>query len=111
MAEQAFEEHDKAIEEIQKSFEPPTLLFDGQNNAIPGDSVDPNCLSRHADLYKSFTQRFREDMNNDRWSYKKLLTEIADNPIYCVKYNYTLEKALMNHLQFDCKLELSSDGQ
>lgn len=32
--DQAIDEHDKAIQDLQKSFDPPKLLFDRQNNII-----------------------------------------------------------------------------
>lgn len=32
--QKAMDEHDDSIQNIQKSFEPPKLLFDDQNNVI-----------------------------------------------------------------------------
>ena len=40
-----------------------------------------------------------------------LAGELSEVPIDCIKYNYTLEKALMNHFQFECRLQLSKDGK
>lgn len=36
---------------------------------------------------------------------------LQENPIYCTKYNYTLEKSIMNHYQFEARLEISKDGK
>lgn len=90
-------------------------MYDKNGNRLPvvesSACIRGICLQEHADNYKAFYQRYIEDQNNDRWHHDNLLKYLQENPIYCTKYNYTLEKSIMNHYQFEARLEISKDGK
>ena len=37
--------------------------------------------------------------------------DVQENPIYATKYSHNLEGAIMNHFQYECKIQLSKDGK
>jgi len=68
-------------------------------------------LKEHRDRYNRFYRSYEEDWKNDKWEFNKLQKELQDTPIYCQKYNHTLESSVVNHFQFDSKIQISQDGQ
>ena len=69
------------------------------------------CLDTHWERYRAFYQQYKEDQNREKWAHDNLLKQLQEQPIYCTKYNYTLDKTIMNHYQFECRLEISKDGK
>lgn len=107
--EEALLENEKAIEDIKNSFDPPKLLVDESGREVK--ETEKTSVAQHMDNYNKFKTQYKEDFDNGRWSLETLTEHLKENPIECIKYNYTLEKELMNHYQFDCKLQVSKDGK
>jgi len=40
-----------------------------------------------------------------------MIQELQENPIKCVKYNYSLDAGIQNHLQFESLIKVSDDGK
>lgn len=95
----AFKEYDAGIEEIHRQLEPSEeILYDQDANQIDHCVYDENALSVHKEKYKRFYNQYIDDYKNDKWHIDNLRTELQTTPIHCTKYNYTLEKDVMNHL-------------
>lgn len=68
-------------------------------------------LAEHRHKYTSFHKAYKRDQQSGRWSYACLLKELQDRPIYCTKYNHTLDGTVMNYYQFEAKIQISQDGK
>ena len=61
-------------------------------------------LKEHRDRYNRFYRQYEDDWRNDKWEFNNLKKELQETPIYCQKYNHTLESSVVNHFQFDSKI-------
>lgn len=108
--EQALDAHAQAVDDLAASFQPPSLLPE-KSGYVPAGGYQGSSLREAAAGYRASYDRQRQEYADDRWSLETLRKELYENPVLCTKYNYTLDKVLMNHLQFDCRLEISEDGR
>lgn len=58
-----------------------------------------------------FCRRRQRQEEADAWAYSKLEKQMREEPIYATKYSHNLESNIMNHFQYECKIELSKDGE
>lgn len=49
-------------------------------------------LENHKKKYRKFQRKFKKEQAKDRWSLENLRKELIENPIHCIKFNYTLDK-------------------
>jgi hypothetical protein len=66
-------------------------------------------LDEHAHAYQDYQRKYSEEYIR-KWDYDLVCDELKTTPIKIVKYNYSLEENIQNHLQFDGTLSLSEDG-
>ena len=70
-AELALAEHDQAMDQLQEDLKP--NLFDNLGNKVDLEQLsDHNKLAKHAEKYKAFYQKHKEEYDNDRWSITQL---------------------------------------
>lgn len=74
-----------------------------------GDAAEESLLSKHDVAYNAFKKRYNDELFS-KFNYSEVCAKLKE-PIKCVKYNYSLEEEIQNHLQFDGTLQLSEDGQ
>ena len=68
----------------------------------------------HLEEQKKSYRRFNDKMDDldqsDFWDYEKVTKQILNNPIKCVKYNYSLDADIQDFLQFESLITISEDG-
>ena len=45
------------------------------------------------------------------WDYQEILRQMQEEPIRCIKYNYSIDPEGQNHLQFDALIHVSENGE
>lgn len=102
---EALGRHQQAVEDIQLDFELPEF-----EEARP-DCPQVDLLAQHRQKYARSHKVHERERQSGRWSYARLLKELQERPIDCTKYNHTLEGNVMNHYQFEAKIQISEDGK
>lgn len=108
-AQAALDQHQYEIDDIALGFEKLSPDdYDDEDDEDNGKTYEKmDLLKEHREKYRNYLKQYKLDEQNEKKTYKNLLKEIQDKPIYCVKYNHTLEGQVMNHYQFDAKLQMS----
>lgn len=74
------------------------------------DKID--YLEPHRQKRKEFNLKYdRLQETGELWNYENTLRQLKEQPIKCMKYNYSLDAEIQNSLQFESIITVSEDGK
>ena len=68
-------------------------------------------ITEHRRAYNSFKEEYDALDLEKEWDYETILQKMRDDPIKCMKYNYSLDADIQDNLQYDSLLTVSEDGK
>lgn len=105
------EEHDEDLDDIRQQFDADHGIEMIGNVPVFTGEPENGVIATHRKNYYKFCRRRQRQEDADAWAYSKLETQMREQPIYATKYSHNLEGSIMNHFQYECKIELSTDGK
>ena len=110
-AENAIAQHEEEVDEFRNQFEDDHgVEMAGHIPEFKGEPAN-GVIATHRREYFRFCRRRQRDEDADTWAYAKLEKGLQEEPIYATKYSHNLEGAIMNHFQYECRIQLSKDGK
>lgn len=78
---------------------------DGHGDSSSFYSEREDLLQEHREKYKAYKEfAAAEAKSATIWDYRAILRQMQEEPIRCIKYNYSIDPEGQNHLQFDALL-------
>ena len=84
--------------------------FEKNQSTQSDPKISRSCLENHKKKYQNSKITSARNLKQGKFKKEYLIKLLRENPVNCTKYNYTLQKELMNNLQFESELTVSEDG-